>query len=144
MTTEIIVKYFEAWKCANSEPEYASEILINIFAADSIYRVKPGQEEHVGINNIIRYWLNNPGQQLHSAPHIIDGFTNLEGDKYFCEFENKFEVNVNNSSRIKITRGMILFKFQPVHENEIKIIELREYYRSEILDRCQVIPESLC
>ena len=117
-----ITIYFQAWETQNSA------LCSKIFSHDAKYIVKPFEEEYYGLAKIIEYWNTNPVKQLNPNPVIIDCFPNYDETKWFCEFENKF--NVDSNQQIKITKGMILFIIDPITN---KITELREFYRSRIL-----------
>lgn len=116
-----IITYFNAWATQNSN------MCIEIFSPNAKYIVKPYKEEYHGIKKIIEYWNENPVKQLNPKPQILECFPNSDETKWFCEFENRFNIN---HEQIKITKGMILFIIDPVTN---KITELREFYRSRIL-----------
>jgi hypothetical protein len=117
-----ITIYFQAWETQNSA------LCSKIFSHDAKYIVKPFEEEYYGLDKIIEYWNTNPVLQTNPVQRIIECFSNEDKTKWFCEFENKF--NVDGTQQIKITKGMILFIIDPV-TNKIK--ELREFYRSRIV-----------
>jgi len=114
-----MLTYFNSWSKQNLE-------IINIFDINAKYKVKPFNEEvYNGLDEIIKYWQNNPMKQLNQHPQIIECFPNKTDDKYFVEFTNMFEYN----NKIKHTHGMILFKIK-----NNKIYELSEFYKSQIIE----------
>lgn len=124
---ENINTYFKAWKTQDTK------LCRDIFCVNAKYIVKPHVEEYYGIENIIKYWTANPVSQHNPNPIIIECFPNSNNTKWFCEFRNEQELYDNElyTQKNKITEGMILFTMDLSNN---KIIELREFYRSRVVD----------
>lgn len=113
---KVIDLYFKAWKTQDIK------LLSQIFTKHAVYRVKPfGKEEHIGLDAISQYWLDNPvAKQVEPRPQVIT--QSIASDKSFIEWETSF---LTPGGAHKVVRGILLLEFR----NGL-VQELREYYSS--------------